>query len=140
MDSQIEKLKEKYWAGNTSPEEEKELKSYFRKKPSFSEEGNYFRTLSMMQEERTGKTFEHPAGRKKPLIWLAAACLIILVALGIFLPGQKSNTQQFAVQDPAEAYAITKASLVMVSQELNKGKTYSTELKKINEAKQILNK
>jgi len=140
MDSRIKNLKEKYWSGDTSPEEERELKNYFRQNPSFMEEGNYFRTLSRMQEEGAGKAFKHPAGQKKPLIWLAAAVIIILVALSIFLPGQKSGKQQFAVQDPARAYAITKASLMMVSQGLNKGKTYSTELKKLNEAKQILNK
>jgi len=41
MDLQIEKLKQKYWAGETSLAEEKELKAYFKKNPSLSAEGRY---------------------------------------------------------------------------------------------------
>jgi hypothetical protein len=39
-----------------------------------------------------------------------------------------------------EAFEVTRASLQMVSNGLNKGKTYSKELTKFNEAKQIIKK
>jgi len=50
-----------------------------------------------------------------------------------------NKPDQFAVEDPKEAFEITRASLMMVSERLNKGKTYSQELDKINKAKEIIN-
>ena len=43
------------------------------------------------------------------------------------------------MQDPKEAFEVTKASLMLVSEKLNKGLTYTGELDKINEAKEIIN-
>ena len=59
--------------------------------------------------------------------------------MGLFVMQNNNKPDQFAVEDPKEAFEITRASLMMVSERLNKGKTYSQELDKINKAKEIIN-
>lgn len=140
MESQIEKLMEKYWAGETSVEEERLLKEHFRKNPSLTNEGTYFRALSKKQQLASGKRFAHPAKSRRKAQWSAAAVIVIgiMAALMVF---QDAKTQQreFVVEDPQEAYEITRKALLMVSSGLNEGKTYSGELKKINKAEELIN-
>ena len=138
MDLRIEKLKEKYWAGDTSLAEEKELKAFFKENPSLLAEGRYHATLHKKGQLRSERSFNHP-GRKNYTAWLsAAAAILILLSVGFFLLQDNTKPDQFAVEDPKEAYEITRASLMKVSEGLNKGKTYSTELNKIYTAKETI--
>lgn len=140
MDLRIEKLKQKYWAGETTLAEEKELKDYFKENPSLSKDGRYFAEVKKQQQVKPVHSFTHP-GRRKKQTWLSmAAAILILITIGFFVFQNENKQDQFAVQDPQEAFEITKASLLMISEGLNKGKTYSQELNKINEAKEIINK
>lgn len=140
MDLRIEKLNEKYWAGETSLAEEKELKAYFKKNPSLAKDGRYFADLNKQQQVNPAHSFSHP-GRRRTQTWMSmAAAILILITVGFFVFQNENKQDQFAVQDPQEAFEITKASLMMISEGLNKGKTYSQELNKINEAKEIINK
>ena len=81
------------------------------------------------------KAFDHP-GRNVNRIWFsaAAAVVVVLITISIFF---NTNNQQdkYSVDDPMEAFEVTRASLMMVSEGLNKGKTYSNELVKFEEAK-----
>jgi len=139
MDLRIEKLKQKYWAGETTLAEEKELKAYLNENPSVSKEGMFFAELKKQQQVKPVHSFSHP-GRKKNQTWFSmAAVILLLITLGFFLFQNENKQDQFAVQDPQEAFEITKASLMKISEGLNKGKTYSQELNKINEAKEIIN-
>lgn len=142
MDLRIEKLKEKYWAGETSTEEERELKKYFSENHPVCGEDLYFVTVAKQQKVNGPRAFVHPAKRKTHFVWLAAAVFIILISVGAFLKqyNDRGKIQQFAVKDPVKAYAITKASLMMVSKGLNKGKSYTYELTKLDDAKQIIEK
>lgn len=138
MDLRIEKLKNKYWAGETSLAEEKELKAYFKKNPSLSKEGDYHLALHKQQNQKAAYSFSHP-GKRKYQSWLsAAAAILILLTVGLFMFQADDNQDQYAVDDPKEAYEITRASLLKVSEGLNKGKTYSKELIKINKAKESI--
>ena len=139
MDSQIKKLKEKYWAGETSPAEEKELKAYFSSHPSPDAEAKMFRQMDEQKKTGSGRTFTHP-GRKIRTGWFsAAAAVIILVTAGLFVwQNDTNNADPYAVDDPQEAYEITRASLMKISEGLNKGKTYTYELTKINKAKETI--
>ena len=139
MDLRIEKLKEKYWAGETSLAEEKELKAFFKENPSLLAEGRYHTTLHKKGQLRSERSFNHP-GRKNYTAWLsAAAAILILLSIGFFFMPDNTKVDQFAVEDPQKAYEITRASLMKISVGLNKGKTYSSELDKINKAKEIIN-
>jgi hypothetical protein len=140
MDLRIEKLNEKYWAGETSLAEEKELKAYFKENPSLSKNGQYFAEVKKQQQVKPVHSFSHP-GRRKIQTWMSmAAAILILITIGFFVFQNENKQDQFAVQDPQEAFEITKASLMKISEGLNKGKIYSQELNKINEAKEIINK
>lgn len=140
MDSQTEKLLEKYWLGETTVAEEKMIKTYFQQHPDESMEAQYFGTTASAVSVKPGKTFEHP-GSKRRRIWLSVAAAILIGLISIpFLINQEKAPEPYAVQDPMEAFEVTRASLQMVSNGLNKGKLYSGELTKFNEAKQIIKK
>jgi hypothetical protein len=137
MDLRIEKLLKKYWAGETTPEEEKTLKSFFQEIPSGHKEAEYFNYLSASRKRQPDVAFSHP-GRKIRTYWLsAAAAIVILFVVGMFT-FQYEPAPKYAVEDPAKALEITRNSLRMVSEGLNKGKTYSSEINKINKAKEIV--
>jgi len=138
MDLQIEQLLEKYRNGETTIADENLIKEYFKKNPDLSMEGQYFGKVDSSRKEVPSKAFKHP-GRKRRLTWLSAAAAVLIVLMTLpFIFNNESSQEQFAVENPAEAYEITRASLMMVSNGLNKGKTYSKELNKINEVKTII--
>ena len=140
MDLQTEKLLEKYWSGETSVAEEKMIKAYFQQHPEASLEASYFEKLNTEASKKPGRSFEHP-GNKNRRIWLSVAAAILIGLISIpFIINSEKAPEPYAVQDPMEAFEVTRASLQMVSNGLNKGKTYSKELTKFNEAKQIIKK
>jgi len=142
MESQIKKLLEKYWAGETSVSEEREIKDFFKKNPSLVDEGLYFRGLGKQKEVQAAWAFQHPeksTGRNNWYSAVAAAVMLGIVVSSFFIT-QNQKQNQFVVNDPKEAYEITKKALAMVSEGLNQGKTYTFELENINKAKQIINK
>jgi len=140
MDLQTEKLLEKYWRGETSVAEEKKIKAYFQQHPGETMEAQYFSNTAKAANVKSGKTFEHP-GNKSRRIWLSVAAALLIGLISIpFLLNQEKAPEPYAVQDPMEAFEVTRASLQMVSNGLNKGKTYSKELTKFNEATQIIKK
>ena len=138
MDLRIEKLKEKYWAGETTLAEEQELKAYFKEHPSLTKEGDYHTILRNQQKVKAKHSFNHPGKKNYPVWWSAAAAILILFTVGMFIFQNNQTKDQFAVEDPQEAYEITRATLLKVSEGLNKGKTYSKELNKINKAKESI--
>ncbi len=138
MKSRIKGLLEKYWQGDTSIEEERLIKEYFKTNPNHSGEGQYFGKIKSYKSVFPQKAFEHP-GRKIRRVWLSVAAAVIILLISIpFVFNNQTQQDQFAVDNPAEALEITRASLQMVSNGLNKGKTYSNELVKFNEAKTII--
>lgn len=141
MDSQTEKLLEKYWKGETTIAEERLIKDYFKKHSDDAVVAQYFNTLNNASLLEPSRAFTHPVMRRKKRIWLSAAAAVIMGLLSIpFMINLEKAPDQYAVEDPMQAYEVTRASLQMISDGLNKGKTYSKELTKFNEAKQIIKK
>lgn len=145
MESQIEKLKQKYWEGKTSVEEEKMLKKYFQKGSSRKTEAGFFAEIAKRKSVESSVKFSLPQ-RKSRLMWqitTMAASILILIAFAIGL-GNFNSKDQYAIDDTQQAYKITRQALMLVSTELNKGKTYCSKIDKINEVKQevkqIINK
>ncbi len=139
MGSRIEKLKEKYWSGKTSLTEEMELKEYFDQNPSLQNDEAYFRLLKKNSTKESLRNFKHPESRKKIPSWFSAAASLIVgvgIAIAVFLDAQKQK--EYIIEDPQEAYEITRKALLMVSSGLNKGTEYSSELQKINKAEEII--
>lgn len=142
MESQIKKLLEKYWAGGTSVSEEREIKDFFRKNPPVVDEGLYFKGLGKQKEVLAAKAFQHPGKRVGTNNWYSAVAAAVMLGIVVssFFITQKQTQNQFVVTDPKEAYEITKKALSMVSEGINQGKTYTSEIEKFNKTQQILNK
>ncbi len=122
--SNIEKLLEKYFEGETTISEEKELKVYFTREtvPShlerykdlfqfFSEESNVTATKDLTIKTR--KTFRYS--------WIGIAASVALIA-GIFLTKTPTPDPIDTFEDPEIALQETKKILNMVSQYMNEGK------------------
>ena len=142
MESQISKLTKKYWEGNTSAEEERILKKGFQNQFSKSMESMFFAELEKRKAVSTSKNFTNPQ-RKTTIfrqISAVAAMIIVLVALAIGFYGENENNNTYTINDPQEAYDISRQALMLVSSNLNKGKTYTKKIDKINVIKYNINK
>lgn len=137
MESRIKDLLEKYWAGESTLQEEAELKAYYREHPSLTSEGKYFRELRHMQSPAQVK-FSHPAKAGRKARWSVAAAVTVGVLAAMLIIEDARQQRQFVVEDPQEAYEITRKALLMVSSGLNEGKSYSKELVNINKAQVLI--
>ncbi len=141
MESQIEKLKQKYWEGKTSLDEEKQLKKSLENNTLDNFENRFFDELNKRKSITSDSKFKSPKTKIK-LIWRIssfAATIAIIITLAIGLNNTDSSNQ-YAVNNPEEAYEISRQALMMVSSQLNRGKAYSLKLNKINTIKQTINK
>ncbi len=139
MESRIKALLDKYWAGETSLEEEAEIKAYFKENPSLSNDGQYFRAIAATGELKykgdTPGKYKFP-GRQ----WMSVAATVTIgLMVAIFAITDSRKEDPFAVTDPKEAYEVTKQALMMISSNLNESQMYSKELKKINKAEELIN-
>ena len=142
MESQIKKLLEKYWAGKTSVSEEREIKEYFKNNPSLANEGPYFAGLGKQKETKAANSFQHPGRKLDRSNWysaIAAAVMLGIVVSSFFIT-QNQQPKQFVIDDPKEAYEVTRQALMMVSAGLNEGKTYTLTIEKFNKTQQIIKK
>lgn len=136
MGSRINELLEKYWAGATTLEEEKEIKAHFAENPSLTPEGQFFRELGRKKDRKAPHLDIKKPGRSR---WLSVAATLVIGFLAAFLVIRDARSQrEFVVEDPEKALEITRRALLMVSTELNEGARHTTELKKINKAEEIL--
>ena len=136
MESRIEELRQKYWEGNTSLEEEAELKAYFTQNKTVGVEARYFDSLA--KSRNPSQQFAHP-GKNSRRRWMAVAASITIgvIAVAVFMQPTEPK-DPFLVEDPQEAYEITRSAMMMMSTGLNQGAVVTTELKKINKAEEIL--
>ncbi len=141
MESQIKELKQKYWGGSSTIEEEKLLKQLLKKENKTDAESSFFTEIAMRKSVETAKEFSHPKSKNRILWQLTsvAATVAILIALAIGF-NNSSNNNQFAIDDPQQAYEISQQALMLVSSKLNKGKNYSARMDKINEVKNMVSK
>lgn len=141
MESRIEELKQKYWDGTSTLDEEAELKQYFSEYPSADTQAKYFEALGGAKAASPSKEYAHPAMRSTRRIWMVAAASVIIgsVVLSLVLTNKELPKEDpFVVQDPQEAYEITRNAFMMMSVGLNQGAVATTELKKINKAEELL--
>ncbi len=134
MGSQIDKLLEKYWNGETSLEEEKVIKSHFKSNPALNNESHYFRFLSKQQSVK----YDGPKAVSRKKAWLSAAATITIGVITAALVFNDARKDPFAIEDPEKAFQATKEALMMIGSELNQGQSYTLELTKINKVKEEL--
>jgi len=141
MESQIEELNRKYWDGTSTVEEEAELKRYFMENKSVDAQAKYFEALGRAKAVQGRSEYPHPAMKRTRHFWMAAAATVLIggAAVSIVWMDQLQKTEDpFVVEDPKEAYEITRNALLIMSDGLNKGAVATTELKKINKAEEVL--
>ena len=134
MGSPIDELLEKYWNGETTLEEEQQVKSHFKSNPGLTKESEYFRFLKKEQDVK----FERKVSKNSKRTWLSAAATVAVGLITALLVLQESNKDPYAIDDPEKALEETKRALLMIGSGLNEGQSYAMELTKINKAKDQL--
>lgn len=126
----LQALLRKYWAGETSLEEEKAILEHFAGEDQVDEEDGDALYFQFLQDARTlssdkDYTDQLPAGKspaRRLVMWsrvaAVAAMFIGLVWVGIHNYRESSRD---TYQDPAAAWETTKAALALVSHKMQEG-------------------
>ncbi len=154
MDSKMKDQLNKYWEGETSLEEEEDLKSLLSETiAEFEEEKALFAHFESKKKAELDETFddellakiaalEEPKETKvisfksfyQQYSRVAAAILVLLVS-GMFYINQQQELQpEDTFEDPELAYAEVKKQLLIVSSYLNKGSNTLNELNNLSKA------
>ncbi len=152
-------LLEKYWAGETSPEEESELRKLFESAeniPRDETELLYFQKLEKYRQITLAPSFEekilreittqHKVKRRIfpwPKVWGMAASIVLVVSLAMVVypwPVPKNTQVSSIEEDPEKAWEFTKQSLRLISSKLNEGAGYTMELSKFNQTLEKIQK
>ncbi|KYG71672.1 hypothetical protein EV198_2070 [Roseivirga ehrenbergii] len=140
MDSRIEQLLEKYWASESSIQEEKELKElmtnadnseemeelkamfgYFQSEQELSLGDDFDQeVLAMIEAEPETKVISI-SGYFKRYAGVAAAMLVLITSSYFFMQQQKTYEQEDTFDSPELALQELKKQLVMVSNYMNSG-------------------
>jgi hypothetical protein len=129
--NRIENIIEKYFQGETSIAEEKELKEYFSS-PDVAQHLEQYKPMfgyfSQVKEQKS--TQEIPLqSKKRNVAWLSiAASVVVLLGIGTFMYVIEKNTPPVVAQselgtydNPEEALAATQKALAMLSNNVNVG-------------------
>lgn len=140
-ENKIRALLEKYWEGETSLEDEKELRSYFASSQVSDEFAPFIPLFAFFDEEKhlsmTGEIKQPPdeakGGKVINFRWaINVAASIAIFIMMFFINKQLSRpaADQYAYQDtyqnPEEALEEVKQALFYVSSKMNKGMTTTT--------------
>ncbi|CAN1565501.1 hypothetical protein MCETHM1_02883 [Flavobacteriaceae bacterium] len=126
--NKIEILLEKYFEGETSIGEEKELKEYFTSSnvaPHLEQYQPLFGYFSLAKEQKfTPEVLLHSIKRK--VAWLSiAASVVIMLGIGSYVYFNANvameNKDLGSYDDPEEALAATQKALAMLSNNVNVG-------------------
>jgi hypothetical protein len=131
-------LLDKYWAAETSPEEEVQLRAAFEKDDS-SIQAAYFQFLNA-ESAKVMKTSVSPVTQTRRIVLkrtmsIAAAVLVLVVAGFLIQRSMITDIQQSTAdtdnidsyEDPMEAYEETKQALLMVSEKFNSSREMAEE-------------
>lgn len=132
MNAIIATLLEKYWEGETSIAEERQLRSYFASgdvAPEFAAVAPLFQAIAAEQKVEMPAAPVRAMAPNRWRMYAAAAALTGLMAVGGWLAYQQQAEMTMAAtatstdtyEDPEQAVAEIKAALALVSSKLNKG-------------------
>ena len=125
----IEILIEKYFEGETSIAEEKELKAYFSSSDVAQHLEQYkpvFGYFSQAKQEQFTASIPLKSGKKqKRLAWLSvAASVLVMLGIGFFAYQNTSDPNQEnlgVIDDPEIAFRETQKALALISKHVNTG-------------------
>lgn len=156
MDSKhIEHLLDKYWACETSLEEEVELKDFFNKEeipkylqahaPLFKylKEENTNPTLGDAFDEEILQTLDQKAGKQ---VWyepyFKVAAVLTFLAIASFALTKFLNQQEQSVhltdtyENPEDAFEETKKALILISKNIGKGRIQTQKIANFHQAEE----
>jgi len=156
----INQLLEKYWEGESTLEEEQQLKAYFNSSELADEHKEFvplFQYLKSEKEQllrtevidttlqRIEEEAQKPVAKTRRLyiVLSRAAAVLLLLAASFQVYQYQTQEEQKAlyveIEDPEEAYQKTKEALMLVSKELNKGKRKAKKkIKKVDKITKII--
>ena len=129
--NKIEDLLEKYFQGETSIAEEKELKDYFSS-PNVAQHLEQYKPMfgyfSQVKEQKSTQTIPLKT-KKQNVAWLSiAASVVVLLGVGTYFYVSEKNAAPAVAQtelgtydDPEEALAATQKALALLSSNVNVG-------------------
>jgi len=129
--NRIEDILEKYFQGETTVAEEKELKEYFFS-PNVAQHLEQYKPMFgyFSQVKQQKSTHEIPLQTKKRNVaWLSiAASVVVLLSIGTYFYVSEKNTAPVVAQselgtydDPEEALKATQKALALLSNNVNVG-------------------
>lgn len=134
----IETLLEKYFEGQTSLKEEGQLSDYFSGNevdPSLAAYVPMFAGFKQAREEHSVKELELPQQVSSNRSWWYGIAAILVVALGIAsFMWSGANGLTAEEQEAMAAYQEARASLELLSENMNKGTESIAYLNEINRA------
>lgn len=124
----IETLLEKYFEGETSIAEEKELQNYFSS-PDVAQHLEQYKPMfgyySVAREQQFEQNVPLQSKKRKRLAWLSvAASVVVLIGAGTFAYlnyGHPQNHDLGTYDSPEEAFRETQKALAMLSGHVNTG-------------------
>lgn len=154
----IESLKEKFWKGETSLEEERLLREHFKSNGKDPDgEDVYFSLLGKDKESSLGANFDQeimrqiendrPVRQLNPWFLRIAAAVVLLATITLFryFRGEEIAVQteiaettapEISDAEVAQAYEQTREALLLISSKLNKGQQPAMLLGKFDQANQ----
>jgi hypothetical protein len=155
----IEQVLEKYWACETSLEEEEMLRLFFEQKQlpeKFKETADMFAYFAAQRKLESNDKPEavvvnrykqQPKGIARSMFYnisrIAAGVLVIAVATFLiraeYLKSDKPDPVLDSFNDPMIAFEETKKALMLISENFNKGKREAQKINMLNEATEIVN-
>lgn len=122
---QIEILLEKYFEGETTIQEERELKAYFSSSEVASHLESYkpmFTNFQKQKEVQFTKVLPLQPRKQNNVKWIGvAASLVALFSTLLYFNSQSDSEDLGTFSSPEEAFVETQKALNMVSTEVNKG-------------------
>ena len=139
----IEQLLEKYFQGETSIAEEKELKVYFSSSDVAQHLEQYkqvFGYFSVAKEQQFEKTIPIASKKRSNVAWLSvAASVVIMLGVGTFYYFNSSNQEVSGkygtYDDPEIALKETQRALDLISKNVNVGIESVTYINEYDKAK-----
>jgi hypothetical protein len=149
----IDEILDKYWEGQTTLQEEQELRSYFRS-DRVSPEHEVYRPMFDYQTQMGAETldfdpfekigsgeFSKPKSIKqwKPFVkWAIAASIAAMFMLGSTLLLDKPDKNLGTYDDPQVAYQEARGALMMISNKMEVGRQKASHLAEIKkQAKKV---
>jgi len=144
----IEELLEKYFQGETSIAEEKELTNYFSSSNVAQHLEQYqplFGYFSLAKEQINPKELPELSTKKgqsiKPVWWSLAASVVILLGIGMYVYTTNETKTSLASNElgtydtPEEAFRETQKALALLSGHVNTGIESVQVIQEYNESK-----